>query len=204
MTTVPPTVYHRPSHDAADRTSPYAFFQYWMQADDRDVEKFLWQLTLVSLDDIAELMAEHRAAPERRAAQRRLAEEVTRIVHGPGPTDAAAEATDIVFGRGTAMPSAAALESLVDELPTTRIPRSAFAAGGVLVDLLVACGAATSKSDARRALEQNGITVNGERPDGTDAVVGLDRLAHDRYLLVKRGKRQVYVVVAAGEDLAPR
>ncbi len=187
---------------AAERTSPYAFFQYWVQADDRDVEKFLWQLTLLPLDEIATLMEAHRAAPERRTAQRRLAEEVTAIVHGATATATAAEATDVVFGRGARDPSAPALASLVDEIPTSRIARAAFTTAAELLDVLVTCGAATSRSDARRALEQNGITVNGHRPAGTDAVLTLADLAHDRYMLVKRGKRQVYVVVVDDEHPA--
>jgi tyrosyl-tRNA synthetase len=182
---------------SAARTSPFAFFQYWVQVDDRDVEKLLLQLTFLPVDEIRELVAAHATAPEQRGAQRRLAEEVTTIVHGAAPCTAAAEATDVVFGRaGGDVPSAAALGSLVDEIPTTTVSRDALAAGRNVVDLLVEAGAASSKSDARRTLEQQGYVLNGTRPSGTDATVGLDALVHDRYLLIRRGKKQVYLVVA--------
>jgi tyrosyl-tRNA synthetase len=179
---------------AAERTTPYAFFQYWVQADDRDVAKLLHQLTLLPIDEIAGVLAEHAPAPERRVAQRRLAEEVTRLVHGPDALAAAVEATDIVFGRGAAVPSPAALEVLVDEIPTTRV---AFAGAPIpIVDALLACGAATSRSDARRTLEQHGYSVNGVRPNGEDFSLTVDDLAHGRYALVRRGKKQVFLLVA--------
>lgn len=181
-----------------ERTSPFAFFQYWVQADDRDVERFLLQLTLLPVDEVRAIMAAHLEAPERRTAQRRLAEAVTTLVHGPAATAAAAEATDVVFGRssGGAVPSAAALDALRGELPTTDIDRDTLRGGTSLVDLLVAAGAAGSKSDARRTIEQNGYVLNGTRPAGVDATVDLDALAHDRFLLIRRGKKQVYLVVA--------
>jgi len=181
---------------SAERTSPFAFFQYWVQADDRDVEKFLWQLTLLSLDEVAAVMERHVSAPERRVAQRRLAEEVTRLVHGGDAVAAAGEATDIVFGRSSGTPSAVALAALVDEVPTTRLARSALAAGPTVVEVLVACGAAASKSDARRVIEQHGIVLNAGRPEHVEATIGLDDLAHGRYVLVRRGKKQVHLVVA--------
>jgi tyrosyl-tRNA synthetase len=181
---------------SADRTTPFAFFQYWVQTDDRDVAVLLRQLTLLRLDEIDAVLAEHAASPERRLAQRRLAEEITELVHGPDALLAASEATDIVFGRASATPSARALALLVDEIPTSRIARGDVAPGMAVVDLLVACGAASSKSDARRTLEQHGITLNGNRPASSDATIDLDDLAHERFVLVRRGKKQVFLVVA--------
>ena len=180
---------------SAERTSPFAFFQYWMQVDDRDVEKLLWQLTLLPMTEVAAILADHVPSPERRSAQRRLAEEVTRLVHGDHATAAAGEATDIVFGQSSGTPSAAALEALVDAVPTTRVGGPGFASPVSAIDLLAACGAATSKSDARRTIEQNGYTVNGNRLAGVDAVIARADLVHGRFLLVRRGKRQVYLVI---------
>ncbi len=180
---------------SAERTSPYAFFQYWMQVDDRDVEKFLWQLTLLPLSEVAAIMVSHGDAPERRHAQRRLAGEVTRLVHGDDATATAAEATDIAFGRSAGTPSAVALAALADEVPTTWLARDQLMSSHAVIDLLVACRAASSKADARRTLEQNGYTVNGIRPGGVGATIDVGDLAHDRYLLVRRGKRQVYLIV---------
>ena len=180
---------------SAARTSPFAFFQYWMQADDRDVERLLQQLTLLPLEDIESVMRAHLRAPESRGAQRRLAEEATRLVHGDAVASAA-EATDVLFASAAGPPSERALAVLIDEIPTTRIARDTAVAGYGVVELLVACGAASSKSDARRAIEQRGIQMNGIRPSDADTVLRVEDLAHDRFVLVRRGKRQVFLLVA--------
>ena len=178
----------------AHRTSPYRFYQYWIQSDDRDVEKFLLQLTMLSVDEIRAVIDAHVAAPERREAQRVLAREITALVHGAAALAAAEEASAIVFG-GTDEPSQAALESLVDEIPTTRLTRSAFEAGVPVVDLLTLAGVTSSKAEARRLLGQNGATVGGIRPD-PGSVLDVGNLRFDRFLLVRKGKRQVHLVVA--------
>ena len=178
----------------AHRLSPYRFFQYWMQTDDRDVERFLLQLTLLPVDEVRAIIAAHGTAPERRDAQRALARAVTALVHGAAAVAAAEEATAIVFGASDE-PSESALESLVDEIPTTRLARSAFAGGLPVVDVLIDAGIASSKGEARRLLTQAGATVGGARPDPA-ASVGLDELRFGRFLLVRKGKRQVHLVVA--------
>jgi tyrosyl-tRNA synthetase len=181
----------------AGRTSPYEFFQYWIQTDDRDVERFLLQLTLLPVATVREVMAAQEQAPERREAQRLLAREITRLVHGDEGLAIAEEATEVVFGRRDEQPSAAALDSLVDAIPTGRIPESRLAAGVPIVDLLVEGGVAASKGDARRTLTQGGVTYNARRAS-VDDVVGSDDLWHDRYVLVRRGKRNVHLLVADG------
>ncbi|HUP75388.1 MAG TPA: tyrosine--tRNA ligase [Acidimicrobiales bacterium] len=178
----------------AHRTPPYRFYQYWMQSDDRDVEKFLLQLTMLTVDKVREIVATHAAAPERREAQRVLAREVTELVHGGAAVAAAEEATAIVFG-GTDEPSEAALESLIDEIPTVRLTHGAFEAGVPVVDLLVEAAVVSSKGEARRLLGQGGATVGGVRPDGS-ATIGIGDLRFGRFLLVRKGKRQVHLVVA--------
>ena len=179
---------------SAERTSPFAFFQYWMQADDRDVERLLQQLTLLPLNDIESIMHAHRTAPETRGAQRRLAEEATRLVHGDAAVSAA-EATEVLFASAAGPPSERALVTLIDEIPTTRIARDALIVGYGVVDLLVTCGAAASKSDARRAIDQRGIQMNGVRPTDANTVLRVEDLAYDRFVLVRRGKRQVFLVL---------
>src|SRR3984893_18469330 len=104
---------------AADRTSPYQFFQYWMNVADADLERFLLQLTLLPVDDCRAIAAAHAEAPHRRAGQRRLAREITTIVHGPEATAAAEEASAILFGGSPAGASTQALEFLATEVPTS-------------------------------------------------------------------------------------
>ena len=178
----------------AHRTSPYRFYQYWIQSDDRDVEKFLMQLTMLSVDEVREVIRAHTAAPEHRDAQRVLAREVTGLVHGAATLAAAEEATAIVFG-ATDEPSQAALETLVDEIPTFRLARGRFDAGVAIVDLLAEAGVAASKGEARRLLGQGGATVGGVRPDAS-TVISAGDLRFGRFLLLRKGKRQVQLVVA--------
>jgi tyrosyl-tRNA synthetase len=178
----------------AHRTSPYEFFQYWIQTDDRDVEKFLLQLTLLPVAEVAEAMAAHAEAPERREAQRLLAREITALVHGAAGLAVAEEATEVVFGRREEQPSADALASLVDAIPTGRLPSARLGAGMSLVDLLAETGISSSKGDARRTVSQGGVTVNGRRAAVEDEIAAAD-LWHGRYLVVRRGKKNVHLVV---------
>ncbi|TML15889.1 MAG: tyrosine--tRNA ligase [Actinobacteria bacterium] len=172
----------------------YRFYQYWIQSDDRDVEKFLMQLTMLSVDEVREVIRAHTAAPEHRDAQRVLAREVTGLVHGAAELAAAEEATAIVFG-ATDEPSQAALETLVDEIPTFRLARGRFDAGVAIVDLLAEAGVAASKGEARRLLGQGGATVGGVRPDAS-TVISAGDLRFGRFLLLRKGKRQAQLVVA--------
>jgi tyrosyl-tRNA synthetase len=179
----------------AHRTSPYEFFQYWIQTDDRDVERFLLQLTLLPVDEVTAAVRAHSEAPERRAAQRLLASEMTALVHGASGLAVAEEATEVVFGRREEQPSAEALESLIDAIPTGRVPVDRLGAGIGLVDLLADTGIAASKGEARRTITQGGVTVNGRRAGVDDQVSSAD-LWHGRFLLVRRGKKNVHLVVA--------
>ncbi len=178
------------------RTSPYQFFQHWMQADDREVGEFLAKFTLLPMDEVAAVMAAHEERPERRTAQRRLAEEVTRLVHGPASTSAAAEATDLLFGGGAPREASAdALAAVAAEVPTAPLPTADELAAGVdLVPLLVECGLASSKGDARRAMEQGAVSVNGERI-GPGAAVDSTMVLHGRFVVLRKGKRSYALLV---------
>ena len=176
---------------APDRTSPYQFFQYWMNVADADIERFLLQLTLLPVEECQEVAASHAEAPFKRIGQRRLAREVTTIVHGPEATAAAEEASAILFGGSPAGASAQALEFLATEVPT-----SPFTSGVTLAAALSATPLASSLSDARRTITQgaasvNGTTVGEDRPlDGSD-------LLYDRWLLLRKGKRNYHLLDAA-------
>jgi len=172
---------------SADRTSPYAFYQYWMNVDDRDAERFLLQLTLLPVSAVGEIMGSHAEAPHRRDAQRRLAAEVTTLVHGAGATEAADAASRLLFGGDPADATAASFAMLEVELPTGPIEPSALEAGLAAVDLAVATGLVTSRSDAGRALAAGELHVNGRRLEPGAEVSPTD-LLHDRYLLVRRGR----------------
>jgi tyrosyl-tRNA synthetase len=176
---------------AADKTSPYQFFQYWMNVADADVERFLLQLTLLPVEECRAVAAEHAQAPHRRVGQRRLAREVTTLVHGAEATDAAEEASAILFGGSPAGASAQALEFLATEVPT-----SPFQPGVTLAAALGATPLASSLTDARRTIGQGAASVNGD-------VVSEDRpltesdLLYDRWLLLRKGKRNYHLLDAA-------
>ena len=173
----------------ADRTSPYAFHQSWIQAEDAKVGEYLRQFTFVPVEEIDALMAEHQERPGARAAQRRLASEVTTLVHGPQETAAAEAAASALFGRGelTDLPPAT-LAAALREAGAVQLRR---ADGPTLVDAFVASGLVGSRSEARRAIGDGGAYVNNERVGDVDAVVAdLDAL-HGSWLVLRRGKRAI-------------
>ncbi len=176
---------------AADRTSPYQFFQYWMNVTDADVERFLLQLTLVPVEECRAVAAAHALAPNKREGQRRLARELTTIVHGPEATAAAQEASAILFGGSPAGASQQALEFLASEVPT-----SGFVPGEELVYALAATPLASSLSDARRTIAQGAAYVNGVQAPENRPLSEAD-LLHDRWVLLRRGKRTYHLLDAA-------
>jgi tyrosyl-tRNA synthetase len=179
---------------AADRTSPYQFFQYWMNVTDADVERFLLQLTLVPVEECRAVAAAHALAPNKRAGQRRLARELTTIVHGPEATAAAAEASAILFGGSPAGASQQALEFLASEVPT-----SGFVPGEDLAHALAATPLASSLSDARRTIAQGAAYVNGVQAS-EDRPLSEGDLLHDRWVLLRRGKRTYHLLDAASRQ----
>jgi tyrosyl-tRNA synthetase len=178
--------------DAA-KTSAYAFFQYFVNADDRDVERFLLQLTLLPVDEVRSVVDEHRQAPERRRAQRRLAEAVTTLVHGE---EAAAEAGRAAegFTRPVAELSAEDLGALAAEIPTASLSSSAV--GSALVDVLAEVGLVASKGEARRLMKQGGIYVN-DVPVPSDRALLADDIRFDRFVMVRRGRKDRLLLLLA-------
>lgn len=174
---------------AAERTSPYQFFQYWMNVADADVERFLLQLTLLPVEECRAVAADQHSAPQKREGQRRLAREVTTIVHGEASTTAAEEASAILFGRSPANASTQALTFLARELPTAR-----FVAGD-LARALAATTLASSLSDARRTIQQGAAYVNGERA-GPERSLCPDDLLHGRWVLLRKGRRTYHLLDA--------
>ncbi len=178
---------------AADRTSPYQFFQYWMQVDDADVERFLLQLTLLPVRECRAIAAAHELEPHRREGQRRLGREVTGLVHGADALAAAESASDILFGRPLEGADGAAFEVLAREVPGTEVARERLAGGMPIVDLLAESGLARSKGEVRK--NPAGFSLNNERID-LDQIVTLDDLEAGRFLLLRKGKRSHHLVAA--------
>jgi tyrosyl-tRNA synthetase len=181
-----------------ERTSPYRFYQFWLNTDDRDVERHLRLFTFMPLEEVSEVMATHSAHPERREAQRILAADLTSRVHGTDTAERVVAASQILFGGGDIRAADPAIfELLATEVPTHPIPDSALTPGLGIVDALVAAGLASSKADARRGLQSGGFSLNGERiADAQRQLTAADLLA-GRYLLLQKGKKQYGLLVAS-------
>ncbi|MEO0494883.1 MAG: tyrosine--tRNA ligase [Actinomycetota bacterium] len=175
---------------SAAKTLPYEFHQYWMRTDDRDVERFLLQMTLLSVERVAEIMAEHDDAPEQRQAQRVLADEVTGLIHGADEVRRANLAAGALFGGGEL--DGEALEALRGIVPETQVDEAVLAGAEPVIELLVATGVCSSKGDARRTLDQGGIRLNGEKIAAGDAPVSA---VDGRFVLVQKGKKQRHLAV---------
>jgi tyrosyl-tRNA synthetase len=171
-------------------TSPYAFYQFWLNVDDRQVGELLRVFTFRPLPDIADLEKQHADRPAARSAQRALAEDVTTMVHGAEETRRVQEAAAALFGTGElASLSDTTLESALHEAPFARVS----AAGGLpsVTDMLVETGLVNSRGAARRTASEGGAYLNNERVSDPDVPVERDRLLHGRFLVLRRGKRNM-------------
>jgi tyrosyl-tRNA synthetase len=177
------------------RTSPYQFYQFWVNSDDRDVERLLRFFTFLPLAEIATLMAEQSADPGKRPAQRRLAHDLTARVHGEATADRVVSASRLLFGGvDLAAVGPDVFEVLAGEIPTLRLADADFGGLGV-VDALVRVGLATSKAEARRGIQQNGFSVNGTPVSEPDRVLTPGDLRDGGYILLQKGRRN-YALLA--------
>jgi tyrosyl-tRNA synthetase len=171
------------------RTSPYQFRQFWMQMADADVVRYLPQFSLASLDDVRALIAEHEQAPEKRAAQRSLAAEMTSLVHGAEAAQNAEAAAEILFGADPTSAAIDALRAVAAEVPTTAVSSTEL---DDPIALLVRAGVVTSNSDARRTIQQKGLKVNGQTLEEGETLANKGIL-HDRWVLVRKGKTSYHL-----------
>ncbi|MGA4545865.1 tyrosine--tRNA ligase [Uniformispora flossi] len=168
-------------------TTPYAFYQFWLNADDRDVSRYLRTFSFRSHEEIEELEREAAERPAARAAQRTLAEELTTMVHGADQCAAAVEASRALFGQGDlAALDAATLAAAVAELPSAQVAELP-----TVVDALVATELAPSKGAARRTIKEGGAYVNNTKVATEDALLTSADLLHGRWVLLRRGKRNL-------------
>lgn len=179
-----------------DLTSPYAFYQFWFNADDRDVEKYLKVFSFRSRDEIEDLVKQGAERPAARAPQRALAEEMTTLVHGADETARVVAASRALFGQGSLEElDERTLGAALSEVPSANVAKGELPP---IVDLLVASGLCKSKSEARRAVAQGGAYLNNAKVDSEDAVPASTDLLHGRYLVLRRGKRNVGGIEVTG------
>lgn len=180
-----------------DMTSPYAWYQYFVNTADADVVRYLKWFTFLSADEIAELAQDTETRPHERLAQRRLARELTTLVHGETATNSVEHASAALFGRGElARLDEATLSAALRETPVAELGPQAPAG---IIDLLVATGLSASRGAAKRTLAEGGVSVNNMRVESEDWVAEPDHFLFGRWLVLRRGKRNV-----AGVERAPR
>lgn len=176
--------------DAA-RTSPYQFYQYWVNVDDADVSKCLRWLTDLALSEIEQLDAQREENPSERASQKRLSEELTKLVHGDAGLAIAKKATEIFFGAEVTGLDDQALGEVFADVPAGEAPRSALEGEGLpIVDALVAAGLAKSKGEARRTVEQGGAYVNNRRVEGLEKALKAEDLASESVSVLRSGRKR--------------
>jgi tyrosyl-tRNA synthetase len=179
----------------ASMTSPYKFYQYWMAADDRDVARWLKLFTFIDLAEIEQIAADHAAAPHKRTGQRRVAEEMTRLVHGDEGLRRAQRATEILFGGTIDNIDDAEVAEIFGDVPSSTVSRAELEAGIPILDLVAATMTlATSKGEARRLVQQGGLSLNNVRVSDEKLVVTAANLASSAALVLRAGKAKYHVV----------
>ncbi|PAP74734.1 tyrosine--tRNA ligase [Rubrivirga sp. SAORIC476] len=179
----------------AERTSPYRFYQFWFNADDRDVISYLKYFTWLERDEIEALEAEMEANPGRRGAQRALARAVTTLVHGEEATEAAERAGRALFGGDLDALDAKALAEVFEEAPSIELPADRFDGDGVaVIDLLVEAGLTASKGEARRTIQGGGVRVGDDRVEDIDRTVTRADAVDGAVMVLRKGKKSVALV----------
>ena len=185
---------------SAEYTSPYKFYQFWLNTADEDAERYIKIFTELSHDEIAALMAEHKNAPHERRLQRRLAEEVTVMVHSREALQMAVEASAILFGNATkemlSRIDEQTLLSLFEGVPRFTIDKGLLQSGVQPLTLLAELtNIFPSKGEARKTIQANGLSLNKEKLTDIDRLIGLDSLIGDKYLIVQKGKKNYYCII---------
>lgn len=183
----------------ADKTSPYKFYQYWINVSDEDAQRYIKIFTMLSREEIEQLISEHQAAPHLRVLQNKLAEELTTLVHGREELQKAQKASQILFGNSTSddlrQLDAKTFLEVFDGVPQAKVNRADIATG---LDMIAALSAKTgfiaSNSEARRALKEKSIAVNKEKVEES-YIIGEKDIIDDKFVLLQRGKKNYFVIV---------
>lgn len=183
------------------RTSPYAFYQFWLNVNDTDAARYIKIFTTLTKEEIAVLEAQQAEAPHLRPLQKRLAEEITILVHGRENYEAAVAASGILFGQGTKEQlqtlDEATLLAVFEGVPQFEISQDKLASGIKVIDLLTEEAAVfPSKGELRKLITAGGLSVNKEKVASPEDIFSAEQLIAERYLLVQRGKKSYYLIIA--------
>ena len=184
-----------------EKTSPYKFYQFWLNVSDDDAKRYIKIFTTLDKETIDALIAQHDEAPNMRILQKRLAEEITVMVHSRSEYDAAVEASQILFGNAT---SDALLKldertflAVFDGVPTYNVAKAKFSEGINVLDLLAGeTDIFPSKGELKRTIKGNGMSINKEKYSDEAGIISADNLINGKYLLVQKGKKNYFLVIA--------
>jgi len=176
-------------------TSPYEFFQYWINTDDKDVIKYLKWFTLLSLSKIDNLAKQTKTEPEARKAQRTLAYEVTKLIHGRKEANKAEKTSKILFGQEEfSGMSDKTLKDIFEDAPSTKLPISDLDPGISIVDAMVKCNISNSKSEARRLISSGGVYLNNRRVTDAEFMITKNSLASAHIAVLRTGKKNYHLL----------
>jgi tyrosyl-tRNA synthetase len=182
-----------------EKTTPYQFYQFWLNVSDEDAARYIKIFTILGRDEIESIITEHNIAPHERFLQKRLAEEVTTMVHSRDDYEGVVEASQILFGKGTTESLKRMNEttflSVFEGVPVFDITRDIMSSGVSVAEL---CAGHTqvfpSKGELRRLVQGGGLSINKEKIDNPDAVIGKEALLNNKYLLVQKGKKNYFLI----------
>jgi tyrosyl-tRNA synthetase len=184
-----------------DKTTPYKFYQFWLNVSDEDAASYIKIFTMLSREEIETLISSHSEAPHLRILQKRLAEEITVMAHSREEYEAALEASEILFGKGTTESLRKMTEntflSVFEGVPSFDVPEALISGGVNIIDL---CAGETpvfaSKGEMRRLVQGGGVSINKEKVDNSEMVVDSTFLMNNRYILVQKGKKNYFIIRA--------
>jgi len=184
-----------------ERTSPYKFYQFWLNISDEDAEKYIRIFTLLQQPEIEELTAAHRDEPHLRLLQKKLAEQITCMVHSTEEYNTAVAASEILFGKGTADQLASLDEKTIlavfEGVPVFEVAKSEFENGIALMQLLTDNAPVfPSKGELRRSIQGNGLSINKQKYTDVNGIIRMDSIISGKFIVVQKGKKDYYLIVA--------
>jgi tyrosyl-tRNA synthetase len=184
-----------------ERTSPYKFYQFWLNTSDEDAERYIKIFTLLPQEEIDKLATEHREMPHLRLLQKKLAEEITVMVHSREDYEMAVEASQILFGKGTAVQlrklNESTFLSVFEGVPQFSVSKNEIEQGINVIDLLAEKTTVfPSKGELRRTIKGNGLSINKEKIGDADLIINSEFLIGGKYILAQKGKKNYYLIIA--------
>jgi len=184
-----------------EKTTPYQFYQFWLNTSDEDAEKYIKVFTLLPREEVADLIGKHKEVPHERLLQKKLAEEITTMVHSKEEYEMAVEASQILFGKGTTEQlhrlNESTFLSVFEGVPQFVISKSELGNGINIFDLLTEkTQIFPSKGELRRTIQGNGLSINKEKVGNPDLIVDQNHLIGDKYILAQKGKKNYFLIIA--------